>query len=157
MKILVIYDTQYGNTEKIAQAVAEGLSGRGEVETLRVKDATPQKLVGAGLVLAGSPTQAFRPTKPMAGFLKSLPTGALNGVKVSAFDTRMSIAEVNNAFLKFMAGIFGFAAKPMADTLVRKGGQLAAAPEGFVVKASEGPLKDGELERAAAWAKGIPL
>jgi len=36
-----------------------------------------------------------------------------------------------------------------------KGGYLAAEPEGFIVEDSEGPLKKGELERAASWAKGI--
>jgi flavodoxin len=157
MKILVIYDSVFGNTEKIAQAVAGALAGRGEVETLRVGDVTSQKLAGVGLVVAGSPTRGFRPTEGMKAFLKNLPAGALNGVKVAAFDTRIALKDVNNAFLTFMVRIFGYAAKPMADALVRKGGQLAAAPEGFFVKASEGPLKDGELERAAAWAKGIGL
>ncbi len=155
MKILVIYDSVFGNTEKIAQSVAGALAERGEVETLNVKDATPQKLAGAGLVAVGSPTRAFRPTEGMQAFLKNLPANALNGVKVTAFDTRIALADVNNAFLTFMAHIFGYAAKPMANAMVRKGGQLAATPEGFFVKGTEGPLKDGELERAAAWAKGI--
>jgi hypothetical protein len=39
--------------------------------------------------------------------------------------------------------------------LVVKGGNLLAPPEGFVVLGVQGPLKDGELERAAGWAKGI--
>ncbi len=38
---------------------------------------------------------------------------------------------------------------------VGKDGYLAAEPEGFIVEDSEGPLKKGELERAAIWAKGI--
>jgi hypothetical protein len=38
---------------------------------------------------------------------------------------------------------------------VKKGGELVFPPEGFLVKKSEGPLKDGELERAAEWAKGL--
>ncbi|MDW7650182.1 MAG: hypothetical protein SCK29_00780 [Bacillota bacterium] len=51
-----------------------------------------------------------------------------------------------------MAKRFGYAAKPIADKLVRKGGSLASTPEGFYVKDSEGPLKDGELKRAGDWA-----
>ena len=155
MKILVIYDSVFGNTEKIAQAVSAGLAGRGEVELLKVADVTPQKLAGVGLLVAGSPTRGFRATEGMKALLKNLPAGALQGVKVAAFDTRLVIKEVHNAFLSFMVGIFGYAAKPMADALVSKGGQLAVPPEGFFVKASEGPLKDGELERAAAWAKSL--
>jgi flavodoxin len=155
MKILVIYDSVYGNTEKIARAVASGLAEQGEVETLNVIYASPEKLMGAGLVAVGSPTRGFKPTEGMQVFLKNLPAGALDGVKVAAFDTRIAVKDVNNALLSVMVRIFGYAAKPMADSLVRKGGQLAAQPEGFIVQESEGPLQDGELERATAWAKGI--
>jgi flavodoxin I len=43
----------------------------------------------------------------------------------------------------------------MAKALQKKGGDLASPPEGFWVIKQEGPLADGELERAAAWAKEI--
>jgi hypothetical protein len=79
----------------------------------------------------------------------------LKGVQVAAFDTRMIIEEVNNKILTVMVSIFGYAAKPIADGLVKKGGTPSAPPEGFFVKGSEGPLKDGELERAAEWGKRI--
>jgi flavodoxin len=155
MKILVIYDSVFGNTEKIAQAVSRGLASQGEVEVLRVADVTPQNLEGVGLLVAGSPTRGFRPTEGMKTFLKNLPAGALKGMKVAAFDTRIAVKDVHNVILTVMVKIFGYAAKPMADALVRKGGQLAVPPEGFIVNASEGPLKDGELERAAAWAQTL--
>jgi flavodoxin len=71
---------------------------------------------------------------------------SLEGIKVAAFDTR--------ATSKF-AKIFGNAAGRMAGQLTKKGGVPAASPEGFFVTGTKGPLKDGELERAAAWAKGI--
>ncbi|GAI96433.1 unnamed protein product [marine sediment metagenome] len=51
--------------------------------------------------------------------------------------------------------LFGYAAKPIADKLEKKGGGLIIPPEGFFIKDSKGPLKDGELERAADWAKLI--
>jgi len=54
-----------------------------------------------------------------------------------------------------MVGWFGYAAKPIADILVKKGGELFAPPEGFFVKGREGPLKDGELQRAAIWARAL--
>jgi hypothetical protein len=62
---------------------------------------------------------------------------------------------VNNKFLTFMEGIFGYAADPIAKGLVKKGAELKGTAEGFFVNASEGPLRDGELERAAAWAKEL--
>jgi len=52
-----------------------------------------------------------------------------------------------------MVGLFGYAAKPIADKLAKKGGTLIAQPEGFFVNGSEGPLKDNELERASTWVK----
>jgi hypothetical protein len=51
--------------------------------------------------------------------------------------------------------VFGYAAKPISEKLRKKGGELIIAPEGFFVKDVEGPLKEGELERAAAWAREI--
>ncbi len=51
--------------------------------------------------------------------------------------------------------VFGYAAGRITNSLKSKGGHLAAEPEGFIVEDSEGPLKQGELERAAIWAKGI--
>jgi len=54
-----------------------------------------------------------------------------------------------------MIKLFGYAAKPIAGMLKKKGGSLVQQPEGFYVKDSEGPLKDGELERAARWAQSL--
>jgi hypothetical protein len=51
--------------------------------------------------------------------------------------------------------IFGYAAEPIADRLQKKGGTLVTPPEGFYVGDTEGPLLDGELERATAWAQDI--
>ncbi len=54
-----------------------------------------------------------------------------------------------------IARLFSYAAGGIANSLKAQGGHPAAPPEGFIVKGREGPLKDGELERAASWAKGI--
>ena len=57
--------------------------------------------------------------------------------------------------LTFMVKIFGYAAETMARKLQKKGGTLVVPPEWFLVKDSEGPLKDSELDRATEWAKRI--
>jgi flavodoxin len=155
MKAMVVYDSVFGNTEQIARAVASGLGSPDDVGLYRVSEVKPEQLNGVRLLLVGSPTRGFRPTPATSALLKSLPQGALQGMRVAGFDTRMILAEVHNAFLTFMVGIFGYAAEPIAKQLVKKGGALAVPAEGFFVKGSEGPLKDGELERAAAWAKKI--
>ena len=74
---------------------------------------------------------------------------------MSAFDTRMKIDERTPRILQFFAGIFGFAATPILDGLVKKGGIKVMPAEGFFVVDSEGPLEGGELDRAAEWAKRI--
>jgi len=155
MKALVIYDSFFGNTEQIARAIGNALGSQGEVEVLRVSNVKPEQLAGLNLLIVGSPTRAFRPTPAISNFLGRIPANGLQGVKVAAFDTRMSTQDANSPILAFFVKLFGYAAKPIADKLTKKGGELAIPPEGFFVKGSEGPLKEGELERAADWARRI--
>jgi len=155
MKALVVYDSVFGNTEKVAQAMGQALGSQAEVQTLRVGDVKPEHLTGLDALIVGSPTRAFSPTPAIKNWLKSLPPNSLKGVKVAAFDTRIALSDVNSSLLTFMVKLFGYAAKPIGGRLTKKGGDLALSPEGFFVKDSEGPLKDGELERAADWVKQI--
>jgi len=155
MKVLIVYDSIFGNTEKIALAISNSLGSKENVETFRVSAIKSEQLVELSLLIVGSPTRAFRPTKAITNFLKKISSNGLKGVKVAAFDTRISPADVNSRFLNILVKLFGYAAKPIADKLEKKGGELIISPEGFFVKGTEGPLKDGELERAADWVKLI--
>lgn len=155
MKALVVFESFFGNTEKIANAVAGGLAARGEVTMRKVADLRPEELKNFDLVVVGSPTRGFQPSDGTKALLKALPAGTLQGVKVAAFDTRMDVKEVNNAFLTFMEKIFGYAAEPIGRALVKAGGTLIGKPQGYFVHGSEGPLWDGELERAAAWGEQL--
>jgi len=151
MKGLVIYASVFGNTKLVAEAVAQAL-GYPLMPVISVK---AEMLKDYEHIVWGSPTRGFRATEPMQNFIKALPKDALAGIKVSTFDTRMDVKEVNNKFLTFMVGIFGYAAEPLAKSLVKKGATLLGKTDGFIVNASEGPLRDGELDRAAAWAKTL--
>jgi flavodoxin len=156
-KALVVYDSFFGNTERIAQSIGNALGRPEDVGILRVGNVRPEQLAGLKLLIVGSPTRAFRPTPAIKNFLKSIPKNGLKGVKVAAFDTRMTEEEIDSAvfILRILVNIFGYAAKPISDRLVKKGGQLIVPPEGFFVHGTEGPLKEGELERASNWAKQI--
>ena len=153
MKTLIVYDSVFGNTEQIALAMGNSLGSGESVVTLRVSEIMPEHLTGLGLIIVGSPTRVFKPTKAIVNFLNKIPSNGLKSVKVLAFDTRISMTDVNSCLLNILVRLFGYAANPIADKLVKKGGDLIIPPEGFFVKDSEGPLKDGELERAADWAK----
>ena len=157
MKVLIVYDSIFGNTGQIAQAVGNALGSQEDVEILRVGNVKPEQLTGLKLLIVGSPTRGFRPTPAVTDLLKSIPKNGLKGVKVAAFDTRFTMDEIESSvfILPILVNIFGYAAKPIADRLKKKGGELIIPPEGFFVEGVEGPLKEGELERAADWARQI--
>jgi flavodoxin len=152
-KALVIYDSTYGNTEKIAQAIAGVLASEAIVETKRVGEVSPEALGSSDLLVIGSPTQGFRPTKTVMDFLKRLGTHGLTGVKTAAFDTRFDVAKLQSGALRLLVKTGGYAAPRMAKGLTKAGGTLVLPPEGFYVEDTEGPLRAGELDRAAVWAK----
>jgi flavodoxin I len=155
VKVLVVYDSVYGNTEKIAQAIVGALGAPPDVELRRVGDVQPGQLAGLKLLVVGSPTQKFTLLPAVRDFIKDIPTDALQGVRVAAFDTRANLAEVNSGLLRTLAGWFGYAAEKIAGRLKKKGGTEAGPPGTFFVKGTEGPLAEGELERAADWARGL--
>ena len=144
MKVLVVYDSVYGNTEKIAGAIGDAITG--DVKVLRAGDASPAQLEGIDILIIGAPTQGGKPSQAMQGFLKKITPDTVDGLNVASFDTRISAKWV---------GIFGYAAGRTGKNLEKKGGNLILPPEPFFVKGTEGPLKEGELERAADWARQI--
>lgn len=155
MKILILFDSYFGNTERTAYSIGEGLNKHGKVKLKRLSEASPEILEGINLLILGTPTRAFRPTKAAVDFLKKLPADSLSDVGIAAFDTRISLDDVDSKFLRFMAGLFGFAAEPLQKLMVKKGGTAVGKPEGFYVEGTEGPMADGELERASDWAASM--
>jgi len=156
MKALVVYDSVYGNTKAIAEAIGVALDPGYKVEVLHLNEAGSGWWQGLSVLVVGSPTQIATLTKDMNKFLKQIPGRGLAGVKVAAFDTRLTIEEIEeHPVLPTFVKIFGYAAKPVARRLKRKGGEVVVAPEGFLVVGNEGPLVEGELERAAAWGRQI--
>jgi flavodoxin len=144
MKTCVVYDSVYGNTEKIAQAIGDAIPG--EVTVLRVGEVNPSELKTFDLLIVGAPTHGGRPSPAIQDFLGNVPVAAVKGTHVAAFDTR-----VTNKW----ARILGFAAPKIARRMKKMGGALVGSPEGFFVEGTEGPLAEGELERAAGWAQEI--
>ena len=155
MKALILFDSYFGNTEKIARAIGSSLADKAEVEVLRVSEAKVEQIRGIQLLVVGSPTRGFRPSEATQAFLNSLPKDSLKGINAAAFDTRIDPAGVTSKMLKFLVKSFGYADKTMVSELQKKGASLVSIGQGFIVNGSEGPLKDGELERAAEWGKTL--
>lgn len=144
MKTLVVYDSRYGHTKIIAEAIGAALPG--DVEVKHAKDVELVALKACNLLVVGAPTHGAKPSEDAQAFLDRIPAKALSGTGVAAFDTRMTNKLIT---------LFGTAAPKIAKALVKKGGTQAGPPVGFYVTGGEGPLKEGEVERAAQWAKGL--
>ena len=156
MDAAVVYESMFGNTRIIAEAVAEGLRASdpgAHVAVVPVADATVGKLGEPDLVVVGAPTHFSRMSTPRSRkvfatgpgvreWLAALPA-APQGRRAAAFDTRLSYP------------LAGSAARPISRRLHRRGYQIAARPAGFIVQHSKGPLKAGERERARAWGAGL--
>ncbi|MHC1774553.1 MAG: flavodoxin family protein [Lentimicrobium sp.] len=152
MKVLIVYDSAFGNTEQIALAMRDAITASNEVSAVKPGEFQSEMLKGLDLFIAGSPTQKFGPLKDISYLLNALPRKSLAGIRVAAFDTRIDIKKVNNKVLNFMVFLFGYAAKPLAKRLLARGGSAIAVPEGFFVEGTNGPVTPGEMERAKAWA-----
>lgn len=153
-KALIIFDSVYGNTAKIAQVIAGEAAESYEAELETVEQSDSLSLQDVGLLVVGSPTQGGRPTQSIQNFLDQLPDNILKGVSVVAFDTRFSPG--GHGFgVRLLMKTFGFAAPRIAKGLQDKGGELATEPEGFIVEDVKGGLKSGELERAALWTRRL--
>jgi flavodoxin len=151
MKALIIYDSVFGNTQKIANAIEAGISADCEVVSSSIENATIDQLMGIDLLVIGSPTRGFRPTEPMKGFLAKISTELIAEIQVATFDTRIDLLTIKSGFLRFVVNKGGYAADGMAKQFKKMGAKSVLAAEGFLVTGEEGPLKEGELERAEKW------
>jgi flavodoxin len=156
MKSLVIYDSKFGNTKKVAERIGEVLSKYGRVIVIKAVNVQAGDVSGLNLLIVGSPTQQFSATKEIKRWLHRLPNNCLQGVRAAAFDTRFTQEKIDEIkILAFFVSIFGFAATKIAQRLEKRGAKLTAPPEGFYVLDTEGPLVEEELQRAAEWAEKL--
>jgi flavorubredoxin len=145
MNTLVIYDTKFGNTRMLAEAIGRKLALFGSARVLPVGDVAQNDLRRVDLLVIGGPTQAHGVSPAMRKFIGALDVSPTAQTWTAAFDTRFPMATI----------ITGSAAKGIAGTLVHAGIKLLAPPESFFVTRGEARLKPGELERAVGWAAGL--
>jgi len=161
MRSLVVYESWFGNTRRIAEEIAASLAHEGQVDLVSVDEALPS-LEGVDLLVVGAPTHIHglsskrsregaltqgahgEPGIGVRGWIDALPDGAW-GPRAAVFDTR-----ANKPVL-----LVGSAARGMAHRFRRRGYTLATEPESFFVHGTPGPLEEGELDRAAEWGKGL--
>ena len=153
MFVLIIYDSLYGNTARIAQTLADEANGH-QSKAVAIGGVTPLEIMHADLLVIGSPTQGGHPTQSMQQYIDGLLSSWLLDKPVAAFDTRFA-KQGHGPVLRAVMYIFGFAAPRIAETLVKKGAVLMLPPEGFIVSGKEGPLAPAETRHAADWMRQL--
>jgi flavodoxin len=144
MNALVVYNSKFGNTEHIARAIGSTLAAHGTTDVRPIGE-TGKIPAETDLLVIGGPTHAHGMDEAMKTFLATLPATAVTDLPVAAFDTR----------LKWPMFLSGSAARGITKHLGRLGGQVLVEPGSFLVAGGEGPLVDGEIERAVSWAEGL--
>jgi len=146
MTSAVVYESRYGNTARVARAIAAALEAGGPVRVVEAADPAAFDVAGVDLLVLGGPTEGHGVSETLRARLAQLPPAALAGVAAAAFDTRVN----------WPGFLMGSAAKGLAKTLERLGARLIAPPESFLVKGGKPDrLVDGEAERAGAWASRL--
>jgi hypothetical protein len=175
MRVLVVFESFFGCTQTLAEAVAEGVRTTAPdvvVEVLRV-DAAPTDLAGIDLLVVGGPTHLLGLSSRLSRWLQAQywgdpvaprrprrPHGRPSGgpslcdwlAGLPAGTTRVRAA----AFDTRMPGpLTGGARRGIARRLEARGLVLVAAPAAFRVTAVGGPLRAGERSRAIAWGAAL--
>ncbi len=176
MHALVVYESLFGNTHAVADAVADGIRQAdpdAEVTVVPAAAGAGDQVRTADLVVVGGPTHMWRTTSPRSRRMGL--DGAARNTKrpgpappvepgAPGPGVREWLASLPGATDGAMAAAFdtrlrsrvsGGAARSIARRLRRHGYVVVAPPTGFVVAGGEGPLAPGEIERARSWAASL--
>lgn len=142
---IVIFDSQFGNTEQIAQVVARTLGSYGAARAAHVHETAITQLRDVDLLVFGCPAQGWSAASPLRIFVERLPSEVLRGPKIACFDTRLRVP----------GWIARFGAPQLEKHLKKMGIHVCAPSTGFFLVERKGPLQPGEGERATQWARAV--
>jgi flavorubredoxin len=147
VKVYVVYDTRYGNTNRVAEAIVKGIKEIGQVEAVLMKpeQTEPAELLDCDFLLIGSPNHYGGPTKDIKGFIDGLGKIGLEGKPGALFDTYLG------------AGFYEKAVKRMEKRINEKvpGLKLMLPGLSILVEKSKGPIVEGELPRCREFGRKI--
>jgi hypothetical protein len=171
MRAVVVYESMFGDTRQIAEAIGAGLGLEFDVTVVPVNRVATEQLSGADLLVVGGPThvrgmsrpktrngavdQAAQPESGITleagatgpGLREWFSTLANAPLHAAAFDTRVQMSPL----------VTGRAAPKIARSLQHSGCHLIAEPESFLVTTKQPTLVVGERERARAWGERLAL
>jgi hypothetical protein len=162
MRALVVYESMFGNTQVIADAIADGLAGRMRVDTVEVGVAPASIGDDVGLLVVGGPTHAFGMSRQ--GTRQDAAKQAKEGLVSTGIGVREWLAGLQGspgmAAATFDTRIRkprlpGSAARGAEKRLRRLGFRILAPAASFYVEGTLGPLLEGERERARRWGERL--
>jgi menaquinone-dependent protoporphyrinogen IX oxidase len=148
MKVLIVYETKYGNTQKCAEAIGEVLKDTGkEVSVVKVDAVEADNIKDYGAIVVGSPTYASSPAKSIKKFISSLTVEP--GTKIVVFDTHSGDGVTTGGPLR--------KSMEKMEKQIKKNPNLTKIMTGLKVAVNgiKGPLIEGELEKCKAFAGEI--
>jgi flavodoxin len=153
MKALVLYYSKYGNTRRLAEAIAEELNQSMPTRVLGLDNSTQHDLETADIIVIGSPTHFQAVPKNVRIFMKSIPKNAFAGKWVASYDTSLHM---------WQPIMLLTAAHGLMSRLRKLGGRKVVKPMTFIVNSTETPtegeidlLSEGEFNRGVQWAQMI--
>ncbi|WP_406277006.1 flavodoxin family protein [Nocardia sp. NBC_00881] len=163
MRARVVYESMFGNTAAVAEAIAQGMRKHATVELLNVCAAAEIPEPSVDLLVVGGPTHAFglsrKRTRQDAAERTDAPIAVDIGIR-EWLDAALPVPEGSRAVafgtkVGSPPWLPGSAARAAGRRLRHLGYQLADDPADFLVDGITGPVATGELDRARAWAERL--
>ncbi len=146
MKVLIVFDTKHGNTQKVGELIADGINSveGNETEVVNVKDFNLSGEMTYDLILIGSPNHVGTYTKSIKKFVKNISGSTLNVNSFAAFDT-------------YMKGDFEKAVKKMEKQLIENFPNSTIALPGLSIKVGgmKGPIVEEDLSKCKEYGSNL--
>jgi|YelNatPaOPRAMG01_1025707.scaffolds.fasta_scaffold32463_3 flavodoxin len=146
-KVIVVYESRYGNTKRVAESIIEGIKEVGgvEVSLKELKELGDVKRIAEyDVTLIGSPNHVGGPTRGIKSFIDKFSELPLTGKKFAVFDT-------------YLGRDFEKAVKKMEKRIKEKAPDLKQVTAGLSIKVKgiKGPVEEGELAKCVEFGKNI--
>jgi len=145
-KVIVVYDSKYGNTKLVAETIAAGMRQVEGMETVisGVKEVDLNRISDYDAILVGSPNHIGGSTRGIKKFIDKLGKLPLEGEMFAVFDT-------------YLGKDFEKAAKKMESRIREKvpGSKLVAPGLSIRVDGMKGPISEGELPKCREFGTKI--
>ncbi|MEM3824262.1 MAG: flavodoxin domain-containing protein [Candidatus Bathyarchaeia archaeon] len=146
VKVIVVYESKYGNTKRVAETIVESMKEIGtiDISISELKEINVNTIPNYDAILIGSPNHMGGPTRGIRGFIDKLGKLQLEGKKFAVFDT-------------YMGKDFGKAVKKMEKQIREKVPGLMQIASGLSIKVlgMKGPIAEGELQKCKDFGKKI--